>query len=78
MEVGRQATTRLDVQLRGSPLLIDSLSARPPLAHFDLALAHEGVQSVRSSTARLDLPPGVQVERITPATIEVYLTRRDR
>jgi hypothetical protein len=77
MEVTRQAITRLDVQLRGNPLLMDSLLSRPPTARFDLREAQAGTFSVGSSEADVDVPPGVVVERVSPREIVLHLVRRE-
>lgn len=78
MEVSEQSADNLEIQLRGSPWVMDSLDLGGLIARFDLGRSHPGWNTLQLSPAALDLPPGILVERITPGTIRVRLTRASR
>jgi uncharacterized protein (TIGR00159 family) len=73
MEIAEQSADSLEVQLRGSPWVIDSISLGIPLARFDLSHAHSGWNTLQLPPSTLDLPPGVVVDRITPNRIQVRI-----
>ena len=73
LEVGQQSTDTLEVQLRGSPWIMDSVSLGTLVAQFDLAGRHAGRQTLRLRPDSLNLPPGIKVDRVTPPAVEVEL-----
>jgi hypothetical protein len=74
MEISEQSTDDLQVQLRGSPWIIDSFSLGRQIARFDLRHAHAGWNTLQLVPNTLDLPPGIVVDRVTPARIRVLIT----
>jgi len=74
MEISKQSTDELEVQLRGSPWVIDSISPGRQIARFDLRHVHAGWNTLQFPSNTLDLPPGVVVDRVTPARLQVLIT----
>jgi diadenylate cyclase len=67
---------RLDVEVRGSPWLMDSVSLTRMVARFDLRGAHQGSIKLSVDPGNLQLPPGIVMEQVTPASFSVRLTKR--
>jgi diadenylate cyclase len=67
---------RLDVQVRGSAWLMDSVSLTRIVAHFNMQGARAGPLDIPVGSGNLDLPPGIVMERVSPARITVRLTPR--
>ena len=76
LEVVGQSTTRIQLQVRGSEWLLDSIDLDKVVAHLDLQGVREGWQNRELQADFLDLPPGIVVERIYPERVSVHLTRR--
>lgn len=76
MDISEQSASRLDVQLRGSPWIMESGGMNNLVANFDLRGVREGWVTLRVSPEDLDLPPGVIVERASPKTLLVHLVER--
>jgi len=74
MEISEQSTDILEIQLRGSPWVIDSISLGRLIARFDLTHSRSGWNTLQLAPSTLDLPPGVFVDRVTPARIRVDIT----
>ena len=75
MEISAQSATRLEVQLRGPSWLLASLQMTGVVARFDLHDREQGKSELNVSSANLDLPPGVVVERVRPEVISVGLAK---
>jgi hypothetical protein len=78
MDISAQSPDRLEVQVRGSSWLMDSVSLTRLVARFNLREARAGLLDIHVSSGNLDLPPGIVMERISPARIEVRLVPRTR
>jgi uncharacterized protein (TIGR00159 family) len=76
LEISEQSATRLEVQLRGNPWLMESSSITNLVANFDLRGVRQGWMTLRVSPEDLDLPPGVTVERAFPKTLSIHLVAR--
>jgi uncharacterized protein (TIGR00159 family) len=74
MEIADQSADSLEVQLRGSPWVIDSVSLGRLVARFDLRHSHSGWNTLQLPPNTLDLPPGVVVDRTNPSKIQVRIT----
>ena len=74
MEISDQSADALQIQLRGSPWVIDSVSLERLIARFDLKRSHSGWITLQLVPNTLDLPPGVVVDRVTPSKIRVRVT----
>ena len=76
MEIARQSPTRLDVQLRGSPWLMDSMGSTGLVARFDMTGASAGLHELRVSSDTLNVPTGVVVEQVIPESVTVRIVSR--
>jgi hypothetical protein len=78
LELTGDAVNAVDVRVRASPGLIDSLDARKVLATIDLAGAQEGEKIVQLTPDRIQVPFGFRVVKITPSllTLNLESTRR--
>ena len=78
MEISRQSPLRVEVQLRGSPWIMDTLSGSGIVARLDLSGATEGARQLRISPSRLNVPPGVVVEQVFPEAINVTVASKTK
>jgi hypothetical protein len=78
LELTGDAVNAVDVRVRASPGLIDSLDPRKVLATIDLAGAQEGERIVQLTPDRIQVPFGFRVVKITPSllTLNLESTRR--
>lgn len=67
---------RLEVQVRGSAWLMDSVSLTRMVAHFNMSGAHTGSSQITVGSGNMTLPPGIAMESVSPAKINVRLTPR--
>jgi diadenylate cyclase len=67
---------RLEVEVRGSAWLMDSVSLTRIVAHFDMRGRREGIMELPVGADNLGLPPGIVMERVSPNKITVKLVRR--
>ena len=75
-DITEQSVTAVEVQLRGRRWLMDSNRISGVVARFDLHNSTEGRRIVHVVPGALNLPPGINVERVTPDHVAVKLTRR--
>jgi YbbR domain-containing protein len=68
----------VDVRVRASPGLINSLEAGKLLATIDLAGAAEGERIVQLTPEMIQVPFGFRVVKITPSLLTLYLERTER
>ena len=73
-----QASERLGVRLRGRRTRIDGLDERSLVARFDLSGARPGLREIPVNSKEINLPPGISVESVTPRTLYVHITERNR
>jgi len=73
MEVSDQSADSLELQVRGSPWIMDSISMNKLIARFDLRNLRSGRHTLKLAPSTLDLPPGIVVDKVTPAGIRVIL-----
>ncbi len=64
---------RLEVQVRGSAWLMDSVSLTRIVAHFNMRGEQAGSIELPVGADNLDLPPGIVMERVSPDKIAVKL-----
>jgi hypothetical protein len=74
MEVADESTDSVELQIRGSPWIMDSVSMNKLIARFDLRQLRPGNHSLELAPRMLDLPPGIVVDRVTPAHVRLVLT----
>ena len=73
MVVTGQSADELEVQVRGSPWIMDSVNLPRLVGSFDLGGMQAGSHTLRLKPGSLDLPPGIVVDRVTPETIRVQV-----
>jgi hypothetical protein len=78
LELTGDAANTVDVRLRASPGLIDSLDSGKVLAAIDLAGAHEGERIVQLTPDQIQVPFGFRVVKITPSLLSLNLERTHR
>ncbi len=78
VEVVSQSASVVQVRLRGSSWILDSASLSRMVVRFNLAGSREGPQTLSVERENLNLPPGVMVEEVRPATVSLRLSRRER
>lgn len=76
MEISHLSAHTVQVQLRGSAWVPDSVSLTTVVARFDLRGAAEGPVSFRVQQGALNLPPGLLIEGVAPQTVSLRLVRR--
>jgi|SRR5580700_3555179 uncharacterized protein (TIGR00159 family) len=76
LDVGTPSTERLDVLVRGSAWLMDSVGLTRLVASFSLRGARAGTLELPVESGNVNLPPGMAMERVSPARITVRLVLR--
>jgi len=75
MRIAHPSATTLQAQLRGTSWLFEAVNLAKMSARADLAGAKEGNVGVQFRADVLNPPPGVRVERISPESINLVLSR---
>jgi len=75
MQIADQSTDTVEVQVRGSPWVMDSVNLVNQIARFNLGNLSPGRHQLALATGNLELPPGVIMDHATPARITVQLVR---
>jgi YbbR domain-containing protein len=75
LELTGDPVNAVDVRVRASPGLINSLEAGKLLATIDLAGASEGERIVQLTPDRIQVPYGFRVVKITPSLLTLNLER---
>jgi YbbR domain-containing protein len=75
LELTGDAVNAVEVRLRASPSIIQSLGPGDVSAHVDLTGVQEGEHIVNLTSDSIRIPFGVQVVRINPATLTLNLER---
>ncbi len=73
MQVTSQSADALEVQVRGSSWIMDSVSLGPLVGNFNLTNFSPGWHSLRFNPQSLDLPPGVAVDQVTPENVRIQV-----
>jgi diadenylate cyclase len=73
MEVTSQSAYTLEIQVKGSPWIVDSVNPGSLVGRFDLRDSRAGWHTLRFQKNSLDLPPGIVVDRVRPETILVQV-----
>lgn len=74
LTIASQSAESLQVWVRASDFVFNSLSLGAVVARCDLAAAHEGVNVVRLDASAVDVPPGIKLEGWTPHELQIRLT----
>lgn len=75
LTVGRESTRKVDLTLFGRQDRINSMSREEVRIRVDLTGLSRGRHQIKLSGKNVQLPSGINVERIIPETIEVHLIR---
>ncbi|MGC9946601.1 MAG: diadenylate cyclase [Bryobacteraceae bacterium] len=78
MDIATPSTDRLEVQVRGSAWLMDSVGLTRLVASFNLRGARAGALELPVDAGNVNLPPGIVMERVLPARVAVRLVPRAR
>ena len=78
MHISTLSADRLEVQVRGNAWLMDSVGLTRLVASFNLHSARAGTASLPVDSGNLNLPPGIVMERVSPATVTVALLPNGR
>ncbi len=78
LELTGDPVNAVDVRVRASPGLINSLEAGKLLATIDLAGAAEGERIVQLNPGMIQVPFGFRVVKITPSLLTLNLERTER
>jgi diadenylate cyclase len=73
MEIAQQSVYTMEIQVRGSPWIMDSVNLGNRTARFNLGNLGPGWHQLALAPDTLDLPPGLLVDRTTPPAIQVRL-----
>jgi hypothetical protein len=73
MDIGPQSVDRLEIQLRGRAWLMDSVSLTGIAASFSLRGAGPGRHELTVDAGNVNLPPGIEMEHVSPEKITVRL-----
>jgi diadenylate cyclase len=73
LHIADQSTSHVEVELRGSALLIDSLEPRSIIAHVPVGSSTTGTVTIRITPESLNLDSGIMIDRITPDRISLKL-----
>jgi hypothetical protein len=76
MDVSGQSANRLQIELRGSPWVMDTSSLTELIARFDLSHAKEGLQTLQVQPDTVELPPGTVIDQVSPETVNVRVVPR--
>ncbi len=75
LELTGDAVNAVDIRVRASPGLVNSLQAGSIRAIIDLGGAHEGERIVQLSEDQIEAPQGFRVVKITPSLLTLNLER---
>jgi hypothetical protein len=73
LTIASQSVETVEVWLRGSEFIFNSVNLEALVARCDLASAHEGVNAIQVPSDAFELPLGLGVEGIAPHQVSVRL-----
>jgi diadenylate cyclase len=73
LTIASQSVDTVEVWLRGSDFVFDSVNLEALVARCDLAAAHEGVNAVQVPSDAFDVPLGLRIDGIAPRHVSVRL-----
>lgn len=76
MDIAEQSRDRVDVELRGRTWILETGRLASLAARFDLQNAKAGALSLRVAARNLNLPPGIEIDSVSPPAISLRLTPR--
>jgi YbbR domain-containing protein len=78
MEVIEESVQQVDIRLRGSSEILRRLTPQEIQVSVDLSGARPGEQNFYLSPENIEVPFGVRVLRVTPATVQLQVDRTAR
>jgi hypothetical protein len=78
LELSRLSTNTVQVQLRGSAWILDSVSLNTLVVRFDLTGSKAGPHTLDVGQSTLNLPPGLIIENVSPRKISLNLARPEQ
>jgi diadenylate cyclase len=75
MTIAAQSTDVVQVWLRGSDFLFESVNLDTVAARCDLSTAHEGTNTIPLRAGAFDVPFGLRIESIAPSHVSVRLAK---
>ena len=78
LELTGDAVNTVDVRVRASPGLINSLQPGAIRAAIDLVGAHEGERIVQLAQDQIEAPQGFRIVKVTPSLLTLNLERTQR
>ena len=75
MRIADQSAEQVEVEPRGNPWVVDSISPSSLLVRLDLSGLSYGVRKVPVSPSVFHLPLGMVVDRMRPSTVTVKLEK---
>jgi YbbR domain-containing protein len=76
LELAEDVPTQIHVRVRGRPAILHRITPAELSIAIDLSGAAPGELLVRLAADHLDLPPGVELTRISPAEVRIRLVHR--
>lgn len=73
MQVASQSADTLEVEVQGSPWVVDSVSLGKLVSRFDIRCTRPGWHALRFEKNSLDLPTEIAVDRVVPGTVRVQI-----
>ena len=74
LSIASQSVDTVDVWLRGSDFILDSVDLEALVARCDLAGAHEGTNAIEVAPDAIDLPLGLRIQGIAPRRVTIRLS----
>jgi diadenylate cyclase len=78
LTIAAPSTDTLEVWLRGSQFLFETVNLEAMVARCDLGAAHEGLNAIALAPGAIETPLGIRVETVAPQQIRVRLLSRTR
>lgn len=78
LTIAAQSTDVVQVWLRGTDVLLESVNLDTVVARCDLNTAHEGANNIPLQAGAFDIPFGLRIEGIAPSHVSVRLARSSR
>jgi diadenylate cyclase len=74
LTIASQSVDTVEVWLRGSDFIFDSVDLAALVARCDLAAAHEGFNAIQVPSDAFDVPLGLRIDGIAPRQVSVRLS----
>jgi diadenylate cyclase len=75
MTIAAQSTDVVQVWLRGTDFMFESVNLNTVVARCDLSTAHEGANTIPLRNGAFEMPFGLRIEGIAPSRVSVRLAR---